>query len=556
MDNLPRPGVVVGAAPILRALADRVGLVPVIDQMVAWDPERCHLSPGERILALVLNLLTDRQPLYQVTDAFRLTDVPLLLGPGVAADDLTDDALGRALDKLAAASPAAVFSAVAARAYAVEAIERGGMHFDTTSRSLYGDYPAADGTAGVTPRHGHSKDHRDDLKQILFTCFVNREGVPLMGTVEDGNRSDKRLNRQQIDRLVQAFSPEALQDLVYIADSALVTGPNLAALAATPMAWLSRLPDTFGVAATAKAAAWATDAWIPLGRVAQAPHAATYAASEQTGTIGDRSYRLVVYRSSSLDHRKAKTLDRELTQAQAAVDQTATALTGQDFACAADAEAAAATFQATVPRWWRYTTTVASATVRDPRPRRGRPRRDDPVPTHTVYRVQVTAGPRDDVAVTAELQRRSAFVLITTLPSDRYDAAALLREYKGQTSVEQRFHFLKDPAFVDAVFLQKPERIQALGYVMLLALLLFSCLERRVRQAPDPFPTAYRGNVARPTGQLILHHCRGIQVLWRDDTHRYLAVPAAHRPALRVILQALALADTIYTTLPARAAPF
>jgi transposase len=35
-------------------------------------------------------------------------------------------------------------------------------------------------------------------------------------------------------------------------------------------------------------------------------------------------------------------------------------------------------------------------------------------------------------------------------------AAALLREYKGQTSVEQRFHFLKDPAFVDAVFLQKP----------------------------------------------------------------------------------------------------
>jgi hypothetical protein len=45
-------------------------------------------------------------------------------------------------------------------------------------------------------------------------------------------------------------------------------------------------------------------------------------------------------------------------------------------------------------------------------------------------------------------------------------------------------------------------------------------------------------------------------VLWRDATHRYLAAPAAHRPALRVILQALALADTIYTTLPARAAPF
>ncbi len=372
MELLPRPGVVVGAAPILRALADRIGLVAVVDQMVAWDPERCRLSPGERILALVLNLLTDRQPLYQVTDAFRLTDVPLLLGPGVAAEDLTDDALGRALDKLAAAGPAAVFSAVAARAYAVEAIDRGGMHFDTTSRSLYGEYPTADGTAGVTPRHGHSKDHRDDLKQILFTCFVNREGVPLMGTVEDGNRSDKRLNRQQIDRIVRAFSPATMQDLVYIADSALVTGPNLDALAATPLAWLSRLPDTFGAAARAKAAAWAADAWIPIGRVAQAAHAATYAASEQTGSIGDRPYRLVVYRSSSLDRRKAKTLDRELARARAAAEQAATALTAQDFACAADAEAAAATFQVTAPHWWPCTTAVVSATVRDKRPRPGR----------------------------------------------------------------------------------------------------------------------------------------------------------------------------------------
>ena len=114
-------------------------------------------------------------------------------------------------------------------------------------------------------------------------------------------------------------------------------------------------------------------------------------------------------------------------------------------------------------------------------------------------------------------------MLIPTIPTSRYDAAALLREYKGQTSVEQRFHFLKDPAFVDAVFLKKPERIEALGFVMLLALLVFRCIERRVRQSPEPLPTTYRGAVRRPTGQLIVHVCRGIQVLWRDADHRYLA---------------------------------
>jgi hypothetical protein len=65
--------------------------------------------------------------------------------------------------------------------------------------------------------------------------------------------------------------------------------------------------------------------------------------------------------------------------------------------------------------------------------------------------------------VRAALQRRSTFVLITTLPPDRHEAAALLRESRDQTGVEQRLHFLKDPAFVDAVFLKNPEWIEALA---------------------------------------------------------------------------------------------
>ncbi|MGC8490091.1 MAG: IS1634 family transposase, partial [Clostridia bacterium] len=298
MEPRLRPRVVVGAAPILRSLADRIGLVAVVDQLVTWDAERCRRSPGVRIV--VLNLLTDRQPLYPVTDAFRLTDVPLLLGPGVAAEDLTDDAWGRALDRLAAAGLAAVFSAVAARAYAGEAIDGGGIPFDTTSRSLYGEYPPADGTHGVTPRHGHPKDHRDDLKHILYTCFVNREGVPLMGTVGDGHRTDKRLNRQQIDQIVRAFSPAAVQARVYIADSALVTGPNLDALATSPLAWLSRLADTFGAAATAKAVAWAANARIPVDRVAQSPHTTTALTAQDFACAadgGDRRRRVSHHRS-------------------------------------------------------------------------------------------------------------------------------------------------------------------------------------------------------------------------------------------------------------------
>lgn len=128
-----------------RAHADPIGPVPVIDQRVAWDRERCRLSPGERILALGLHVLTDRPPLYSVTDVFWLAEVPLFLGPGETEEHLTGDARGRAFHKLAAAEPPAVFSAVTVRTSVAEAIERGGMPADTTSHSLEGGYPPPTG---------------------------------------------------------------------------------------------------------------------------------------------------------------------------------------------------------------------------------------------------------------------------------------------------------------------------------------------------------------------------------------------------------------------------
>lgn len=168
------------------------------------------------------------------------------MGAGRVAADFTDDSLGRALDKRGRAQPARVFSAMAAQAYVREAITLDGSHWDRTSCSLMGDYPGTD-TARVKPAHGHSKAHRPDLKQLLLTLFVHREGVPLFGTVESGQRSDKMLNGEMLDRLVKAMAPEQLTQLSYVADSARITGPKLERLACQQIALVSRCPESFGV---------------------------------------------------------------------------------------------------------------------------------------------------------------------------------------------------------------------------------------------------------------------------------------------------------------------
>jgi len=58
-----------------------------------------------------------------------------------------------------------------------------------------------------------------------------------------------------------------------------------------------------------------------------------------------------------------------------------------------------------------------------------------------------------------------------------------LKEYKRQHTVENKFKFIKNPVLIGPIYLQKKERLEALTYVVIIALLIYSILERRVRQA-------------------------------------------------------------------------
>ena len=77
------------------------------------------------------------------------------------------------------------------------------------------------------------------------------------------------------------------------------------------------------------------------------------------------------------------------------------------------------------------------------------------------------------------------FVLITNLTgeenAENWPAPELLRLYKDQDGIEKNFGFLKDPAIVNSIFLKKPERIEVLGLVLLIALLIWRLMERSLR---------------------------------------------------------------------------
>ena len=67
------------------------------------------------------------------------------------------------------------------------------------------------------------------------------------------------------------------------------------------------------------------------------------------------------------------------------------------------------------------------------------------------------------------LREESCFVLVTNVPKERLSDEAILREYKEQWVVEDKFKFLKNPAVLGPVWLQKKERINGLIFVLLLS---------------------------------------------------------------------------------------
>lgn len=77
---------------------------------------------------------------------------------------------------------------------------------------------------------------------------------------------------------------------------------------------------------------------------------------------------------------------------------------------------------------------------------------------------------------------------------------------------ERHFHFRTDPVFVDALYVKKPDRIEALGYVLLVACLLYSVLERRLRAGNVSIPSLSRSVLTRPTQHEVVRHLASLQV--------------------------------------------
>jgi transposase len=189
-----------GHLPILMAYVRKMRVIEIIDEACPVDG-RSMVSHGHCVAVILCGVFVGVHSLWRVAERLRSYDmVTVMQDPDFNLDHFHDDRLGAALDALFLGGLDGLMTRLAVGVIDHFSLKTKYLRFDTTAFALHGDYATEDPyerLADVTPPpkivRGYSKDHRPDLKQVMFGMIVTDDGgVPVMGGMLSGNTADSK----------------------------------------------------------------------------------------------------------------------------------------------------------------------------------------------------------------------------------------------------------------------------------------------------------------------------------------------------------------------------
>ena len=551
----------VGALPLVNHILDRMGLEDLLEEHLPPDNPRTELPTSQAILVLVRNVLLSREPIYGVgewaarfpPDLFDLweSEVPLL----------NDDRLGHSLVVAFLGVVPQVALALTKKVRVEFKLGLNELHNDSTTVTFYGAYTAA---AAETQRGGrltpaitwgHNKDHRPDLKQLLYTLTVTDDGgVPVYFTTASGNVADDRTHVATWDLLCELVGHA---NFLYVADCKLASVENMTHIATRGGRFVTVLPcgrkedkqfreRLRGVAGEVR--------WKTL-----------YEAKNKAGELVDRwtvcddealsadGFRLLWFHSTRKAALDVATRQRRISKTVQALSELRGKLAAprtrfrQRQAVEQKVERLLAEHEAA--KWM----TVKIESQEEAEYRQAKSGRPNP-------KTQYVKKTRDRYGLTWELNQEAlsqaeredgVFPLLT---NDRtLNAEKVLRAYKRQPLIEKRFSQFKTDFAVAPIYLQDVGRITGLLAVYFFALVVQTLLERELRAAmkaagikslplyPEDRPCA------RPTTHRLIELFEPIQrhELYVDDGEPQIMVTEL-TPVQRQVIELLGLSPDEY----------
>jgi transposase len=449
-----------------------------------------RLDAAHALGALVRNIaLNERQPVYTHVEWARQVEPSLVgLQPG-QADLLNDDRVGRALDRLFDADRAALMTELVLRTLRDFQVDVDQLHNDSTTLTLTGDYKEADGKAlrgkpTLRVTYGHNKDHRPDLKQLLFILTVSADGaVPVHYRAMDGNTNDSTTH---IDTWETLRKLARRPDFLYVADCKLCSKASLQHIAKQGGRFITVLPRNRR-----------EDRWFrqfvqvnepPWEETVRRPNPRRRAGPEDVWKVVEaplpskEGYRIVWVWNSLMALEDDEGRQARIEKAWLGIERLQTKLQGRRCRLRLREkveEAAAKILQdAGADRWVRVESTERQEPVFR-QEKRGHPGPKTRYLRRERLRFSVAARVKDET-IEADARTDGMFPLITNCKD--LSLKQVLEAYKFQPQLEKRHEQLKSVQDMAPVWLKNVARIEALLFLYFVALLVHALLERELRQ--------------------------------------------------------------------------
>jgi transposase len=542
----------IGALPLIGHFLDRMAFIRIVGSGLGTGRETPNHA--HTLGLLVQNILLSPSPLYRIAEwAAPFSASALGLSPAEKAS-INDDRVARTLDALVSVSARSLFFRLALHVIKQFEIDTGRIHHDTTTVTFHGQYAASFAEPRIT--HGINKDHRPDLKQLVFGLNISADGaVPLSHEVYSGNRTDDTIHRSNVDCLRELLGRD---DFIYVADCKLATRKNLQHIDSYGGKFVSVLPRTRGedqlfrrLLRAGLRARWRRFLIVENKR-RQSDPPDVYSTSRAGPQKTDEGYRLVWCRSSQKAEHDAQAREASLRRTEAELfDLAARANTRTLRNRSSIFQGAKAILRKLQCKPFFELKVRTDTRIEIRRLRRGRPGKNDPVREirSRIFRLEYR---RVKEAIRAESRTDGVFPLVTNLLPRRVSKKELLLIYKYQPYVEKRHALLKTELEVAPVYLKKPRRAAGLVHAAFLAMMLDALIERALRKGMarerlQSLPILPEGRPSKsPTTARLLEMFSGVCWYEFERTEESVTFPIELTPLQRQLLELLEVDPAAY----------
>lgn len=470
----------IGEMPLLQHIVQRLGIKEILEHAI--PPHGNEKIPAvQSLLLLIYNITSGRQPLYELPHWTTQFDGRLLGRCSQLPEALfNDDRYGRALDKLYAVDRASLMTDIVLRLIDVTDLDLSQIHNDSTTVKTTGQMPGVT-VNGLRFARGHSKDHRPDLKQIVFSLTLSSDGaVPIHFKTYAGNRTDDTTHIGTW-RTIRRIAGRA--DFLYVADCKVCTDRQLGYIVRHGGRVVTLLPETWREVKAFKDAL--RDGAKRKQRLLRQsiPNKPTefetfyrFTGECRTGKAGYAIHWIYTSEKRKRDRlqREERLLrvERELGELTGKLNmrqlKTVEQITGQVEKLLTKHHVADFYHIAIHPVQEQSTRQIG----------KGRPGKHTRYAT-TMKTLYTLSWSRNRQALARESRIDGIFPILST--DDTLSAKDALLSYKYQPRLEKRFEQLKSVHRVAPTLFKKVERVEAMMFLYFIALIVQAVIERDVR---------------------------------------------------------------------------